>query len=220
MPFCYTLSACEQARSAQCCNAEAPSHRLRWPVSSGIPSGKDAAAMPQKDRTGERFTRWVLLGKDSKKDRWLCQCDCGEVRSIAISNLVSGRSQSCGCLNAEQSRIRMSQYHEEQGILSQEERAAHQKSSAQRYRETHLEERRARARHQYRCVYCGKRAKGKLTQDHIPPLSKGGSHTASNIVPACCSCNSRKAAGAVLIPVQPLLLTLAPPKPPPPEARP
>ena len=62
----------------------------------------------------------------------------------------------------------------------------------------------------HRCAYCGKRAKGKLTQDHITPLSKGGSHTVSNIVPACRSCNSQKHAGPPLTQVQPLLLTIAP----------
>ena len=58
----------------------------------------------------------------------------------------------------------------------------------------------------HRCVYCSKRAKGHLTQDHITPLSKGGNHTRGNIVPACRSCNSRKGAGAVLVPIQPLLI--------------
>lgn len=62
-----------------------------------------------------------------------------------------------------------------------------------------------------RCAYCGRKMQ-RLTQDHITPLAAGGSHTASNIVPACASCNSRKNAGAPLVPVQPLLLTLAPPK--------
>ena len=63
---------------------------------------------------------------------------------------------------------------------------------------------------QHCCAYCGKRAKGHLTQDHIQPLSKGGNHTLANIVPACQSCNSRKHIGPVLVPVQPLLLTVAP----------
>jgi 5-methylcytosine-specific restriction endonuclease McrA len=58
----------------------------------------------------------------------------------------------------------------------------------------------------HRCVYCGKRCKGKLTKDHITPLSKGGSHTLSNILPACKNCNSRKGNRAILISVQPLLL--------------
>lgn len=42
-----------------------------------------------------------------------------------------------------------------------------------------------------RCAYCG-RDDRTLTQDHLIPLSKGGGHTASNVVPACRPCNSRK----------------------------
>jgi len=61
----------------------------------------------------------------------------------------------------------------------------------------------------HRCVYCGKRAKGHLTQDHLTPLSQGGAHTATNIVPACRSCNSAKGNRAVLSPVQPVLFLLA-----------
>jgi len=59
---------------------------------------------------------------------------------------------------------------------------------------------------EHRCAYCGRQVKGHLTRDHLTPLSKGGSHTLANIVPACRSCNSKKHAGPVLKPVQPLLL--------------
>jgi 5-methylcytosine-specific restriction endonuclease McrA len=41
-----------------------------------------------------------------------------------------------------------------------------------------------------RCHYCGEER--PLTQDHVIPVSRGGRHTASNIVAACRSCNSRK----------------------------
>lgn len=58
----------------------------------------------------------------------------------------------------------------------------------------------------HRCAYCHKRCKGRLTEDHIQPLSKGGNHTMSNIVPACASCNAKKHVGPPLHPVQPLLL--------------
>ena len=68
------------------------------------------------------------------------------------------------------------------------------------------------AHYEHRCVYCKPtcqacaRKTHELTQDHITPLSKGGSHTLANIVPACRSCNSSKQAGPVPSPVQPLLL--------------
>lgn len=41
------------------------------------------------------------------------------------------------------------------------------------------------------CVYCRQRTE-KLEQDHIVPLSQGGFHISSNIVPACRSCNASK----------------------------
>jgi 5-methylcytosine-specific restriction endonuclease McrA len=65
----------------------------------------------------------------------------------------------------------------------------------------------------HRCYYCKKRCKGKLTQDHITPLSASGSHTLHNVIAVCRTCNSRKGKREAPIPVQPLLLTIAPAKP-------
>jgi len=42
-----------------------------------------------------------------------------------------------------------------------------------------------------RCAYCGRKMK-KLTQDHVIPVSLGGSYIASNIIPSCLICNSSK----------------------------
>jgi hypothetical protein len=47
-----------------------------------------------------------------------------------------------------------------------------------------------KAAYGHRCAYCHRRR--PLTMDHVIPLSKGGPHTASNVVPACLSCNSGK----------------------------
>lgn len=60
----------------------------------------------------------------------------------------------------------------------------------------------------HRCVYCGRKMQ-RLTQDHVIPLAKGGTHTFSNVVPACRSCNAKKYTGPPLTAVQPLLLTIA-----------
>lgn len=47
-----------------------------------------------------------------------------------------------------------------------------------------------------RCVYCGKPA---VSQDHIVPMIRGGTHSADNVVPACISCNSSKGAKPLLV---------------------
>jgi 5-methylcytosine-specific restriction endonuclease McrA len=40
----------------------------------------------------------------------------------------------------------------------------------------------------HRCAYCGNKPR-QLTMDHIIPLAKEGTHTLSNIIPACKGCN-------------------------------
>ena len=63
-----------------------------------------------------------------------------------------------------------------------------------------------KASYAWRCAYCGKMP-ASLTQDHVIPLSLGGSHTPANIVPACRSCNSRKGVRApTRLPAQRLLI--------------
>lgn len=45
------------------------------------------------------------------------------------------------------------------------------------------------------CAYCGHpfdNDKHRLSMDHIVPLSRGGPHTQSNVLPVCFACNSRK----------------------------
>jgi 5-methylcytosine-specific restriction endonuclease McrA len=40
------------------------------------------------------------------------------------------------------------------------------------------------------CAYCGRSR--PLEVEHMIPLSRGGSHAAHNVVPACRECNARK----------------------------
>lgn len=58
----------------------------------------------KRDITGQRFGKLTALYPDgesrSNRQKWVCQCDCGETCSVSISNLRNGHTQSCGCLQA------------------------------------------------------------------------------------------------------------------------
>lgn len=60
--------------------------------------------MPQlNDLTGKLFGKLKATGKYEKKDRryfWECICDCGNKKTkfIVASDLVSGHTRSCGCM--------------------------------------------------------------------------------------------------------------------------
>lgn len=54
---------------------------------------------------GERFGRWTVINHDDnaygKHPKLICRCDCGTISTVAISNLRSGKSISCGCFREE-----------------------------------------------------------------------------------------------------------------------
>jgi len=55
-----------------------------------------------KNLAGQKFNRLTAI-KISHQDRfghcfWECNCECGNVKIIASSNLITGSTKSCGCL--------------------------------------------------------------------------------------------------------------------------
>lgn len=60
--------------------------------------------MRREIKNGERYGRLVVIreveprqNKREKVRRFLCQCDCGNTKIVAINHLVSGETKSCGC---------------------------------------------------------------------------------------------------------------------------
>lgn len=65
------------------------------------------------DLTGQKFGRWVVLSLDVEKSDlehgqtkrkrryWICQCECGTIKSVFQDGLTSGNSKSCGCICVE-----------------------------------------------------------------------------------------------------------------------
>lgn len=62
----------------------------------------------KKDLTGMRFGRLLVL-KESHKDKhgkyhWSCICKCGKNITVSGGHLLSGHTQSCGCISIENNR--------------------------------------------------------------------------------------------------------------------
>lgn len=49
---------------------------------------------------GQKFGRLCAIRPDNNKSgrRFICRCDCGELKSVSIYSLFSGNTKSCGCL--------------------------------------------------------------------------------------------------------------------------
>lgn len=67
------------------------------------------------DLTGQRFGRLTVLGldeeKSTRKTYWVCQCDCGTVKSCRSDSLKAGNIVSCGCKKREQDKINLTKHH-------------------------------------------------------------------------------------------------------------
>lgn len=61
--------------------------------------------MPKiRDLSNQKFGKLLVLERDmtvpkGKPIRWICQCECGTIKSIQGDNIKSGLTQSCGCLH-------------------------------------------------------------------------------------------------------------------------
>lgn len=52
------------------------------------------------EMTGRRFGLWLVIEPAERRhgrDRWLCHCDCGTVRTIYGTSLRTGDTRSCRC---------------------------------------------------------------------------------------------------------------------------
>lgn len=59
-----------------------------------------------EDLTDMRFGKWTVLERSydkskSKGAKWLCQCECGSKVELVSHLILSGHTQSCGCLRSE-----------------------------------------------------------------------------------------------------------------------
>lgn len=121
---------------------------------------------------------------------------CGEVKPLTFFDLFGGR----GTGDARRGTCKACR---NPGLVSQ--RVLRKRATVTEQPLTPGDWKTIKLQFRHRCAYCG-RSDLKLTQDHVVPVSKGGLHTLTNVVPACGSCNSRKNAGLPLVPIQAVLI--------------
>lgn len=79
-------------------------------LSCGCFGKEESSKRQKKNLTGQRFNRLVVIEEVPKKQNnthtvWKCQCDCGNIVEIPSDKLLSGNTQSCGCLMRENRKV-------------------------------------------------------------------------------------------------------------------
>lgn len=61
--------------------------------------------MQRKDLSGQRFGKLIALEpaptQIGERTKWICRCDCGNIKVVRTGDLLSGNTQTCGCSKAE-----------------------------------------------------------------------------------------------------------------------
>lgn len=58
------------------------------------------------DLIGQKFCKLTVINKDTQKSGlgsgayWICECECGGIKSVKGSDLLRGNVKSCGCLQS------------------------------------------------------------------------------------------------------------------------
>lgn len=72
--------------------------------SCGCLSRENITKRNMKDLAGQKFgklTAIQIVGKNNHANfLWECKCDCGKTCMVASSSLISGNTQSCGCISS------------------------------------------------------------------------------------------------------------------------
>jgi len=146
-----------------------------------------------------RLTTIRCYKDNRKKWMWECQCDCGNITTIEAFQLLSGTTQSCGCLQRERSwghhkRKKSKEVKEHKKPTPTFEENPELFIKQQRQAMTPALRYYILKRDNFHCQYCGRGIEDgvKLNVDHIIPVSKGGKTEEDNLQTLCWECNIGK----------------------------
>lgn len=145
--------------------------------------------------TGQYFGKLKVVEKVFGNNiLWKCVCVCGKKVLCKYFKLLAGKMKSCGCsarLSGKDNHFyKHGQYNTPayQSMVHFTRKTQMKENGYHKVTQTQLDSKFESLGNI--CIYCCEKA--KLTVDHLLPISKGGPHTLSNLLPACHSCNSSK----------------------------
>ncbi len=162
--------------------------------SCGCLNREISSAKVKLNLTGKIFGRLVVLKEDSKTSageiKWLCQCSCGNVKSILAGSLLKGLTLSCGCykkeINRKQAIILNRKLRVKNGLnpdVTLQSAIEKHRSKFKKIRKTILN------RDEHKCILCSET--GCLHVHHIVPLFKNASTNLdiNNLITLCETCH-------------------------------
>jgi len=166
-----------------------------------------AGALRAADISGQRFGRLIAVkrvGVDSgRTSLWFCKCDCGNEKTVRLTSLRNGSTQSCGCLYKESRRACGGRRHfKDNGIAARNHVLNTYKQQAkQRGLAWELPDEEFFKLIQGPCWYCGKPPSltmksryqtGDYIYNGIDRVDNSKHYTLNNVMPCCVSCNGSK----------------------------
>jgi hypothetical protein len=59
---------------------------------------KSCGCSMKKELSGKIFGKYKVIKRSDRKDHWICECQCGKVKEVRGSHLLTDNTISCGCL--------------------------------------------------------------------------------------------------------------------------
>lgn len=164
-------------------------------------------------KIGDQFGKWTVVGDAFKRvdkcaDHFYCQCrcECGNEKSVVRYDLVSGGSNSCGCVRNKWSSDRSQPVYQ---IAAKEHYKSYTRNASKRFPAFAIEEADFHILTSGPCHYCSaapterlvRRKKGRETiykigsgyfANGIDRIDSSIGYEPGNVVPCCMPCNSAK----------------------------
>ncbi len=155
------------------------------------------------DITGNVYGYLTAISRDRKVNwgeeyYWLCKCKCGNNKSIRKSSLISGKTRSCGCYDAEiKKRIRLDNY----GAIKRKIYRRYKYGAIERNLIFDLSFDYFISIIEKKCYYCNAEGYIKTSTNKNHPFYKSNGidridsyngYVIGNVVPCCRNCNVSK----------------------------